>query len=189
MIKYELKPIITRGVLKTEQPILVSDRNLILSFDIENPQGQYFVALTDQIGKISTFSLEDFKVKLPEILIKNQSLKVRVINILNGKVHKQWDCQALRLTLLDDLIKTSYECSFDYNDLQEQYSRLLNDINSLAETSILQSKTIQNLQTDCDIKTNQITELERKLNEAIGAINNLSERVEFMENNYNPLEV
>lgn len=189
VITYELKPITTRGVLMFNSPSIISDRDLFLKFKCEKTGGQYFIAITSQNGEIETIYAEDMQIKIPERFVKTQTIKVRAINLINGKAEKQWDCQPLQLTVLNDIIKTTHLADVDYKALQAEYVRIAEDVESLLEKNNKNERDLREINLLVEAKQIYIKELEKKLNEAIVAINNLSERIEFMENNYNPLEV
>ena len=192
-IEYELKPLTSRGVLLSKEPAVLIDRKVILSFSLPSKTvksgDEYFAIITDQDGNEHTLRLNNMQCALPDKLIKPQALKIQVIKVEECEAVKRWNCQGIRLALLDDMLRLTYEVGIDYNALQEQYSALVGDIEQLTAKEQPHEQQITALQAENENKTAQIAELERKLNEAISAINNLSERVEFMENNYNPLEV
>lgn len=198
-MKYKILNNSTRGVIIDNSPIFGDIRS---SFEIgfELPDSKsYVILLKGADGIEHRRTIIDGVCKLPrEILKKEQYVEVKVFKVENETITQGWDCDPLKLTSFCNLRKSQWElaggltedyCKSILDNHEENLATHNDTLRILTETKDTHEQKILQLNQLLDIKTTHITELENKLNEAIEAINNLSERVEFMENNYNPLEV
>lgn len=132
IIQYELKRV-SMGVI-TSDPQTVTGRDVTLSFSLPTEAaGEYFAVIIGQDGKDCKIRLNNLQCALPNKFIKTQSLRIEVLQVVDERIVKRWTCQPFRLSLIDDLLKATYEAAPDYNALQELYAALVERVDKQGE--------------------------------------------------------
>jgi len=173
-IAYKLLPHTMRGtLLTTDTPLLDTDSGFLLSFELP-AEGEYVAVLTGQDGRDHTLRIGTEPIPLPPYLIKPQLIQVAVVEVKDSKPHKRWICPAFRLVSLATTGKLMYQ-------VVEDYPGLPGEVRGLAEALETALGRIGVLEGQITAKEAQIEALGEAYNAAKHVVENLTERVEALE--------
>lgn len=189
-MKYELITGSDKGVLIDRTPVMRDVRDTFeVSFILPDNSG-YLALFKGADGIEYRKGIKDGICKVPkELLNKEQFIELTVCQVNNDEVLQSWECEPIKVTAFFGMRRNQWQLSGGMTDkdcfkrlveLEKRYAQTAKTVNEHKER-------ITALEGITATQSEQIAVLKGKLNEAITAVNNLSERVEFMEENYNPL--
>ena len=181
-INYKLLNIGKNCIILNKEAVFSNVADITIAFYGIKSDNTYITIFKDENGIEYTKELVDGKCQFPKDIIATQSVNITLYETKNALIKDKYDCEPLYVADFNARAKTLWELYPDLKDFRQKYLEFIQEY----EKSIVSIKALQN---DNALKTEQITVLEKNLNTAIEAINNLSQRIEFMENNYNPTEV
>lgn len=181
-INYKLLNIGKNCIILNKEAVFSNVADITIAFVGVKFDKTYVVVFKDEQNIEYKKELKDGKCQLPKEIVATQSVSITLYETKNALIKCKYDCEPLSIADFNARAKTLWELYPDLREFRQKYIEFIQEY----EKSITDIKALQG---DIALKNTQISTLEASLNSAIEAINKLSERVEFMENNYNPMEV
>lgn len=173
-MKYELLSS-GRGVLIDRAPVLQDVEDTFeVSFLLPSSKGQFFAVFIDSKNVKRQVEICSGVAALPVDLLQPQYVQLYVVEIEKDVVVKAWNCEAIKIASLGDMLKNQWEISGGMSDVSA--------IERLTEIERSFAYEVAAFKAQAE-KYNQAVVA---FNAAIEVINNLSERIAALESNYDP---
>lgn len=213
-MQYELIPNSNIGVITDTSPVFRDIKDTFaVSFILPEP-GAYIALFRDESGTEYRASIKDGAVRVPKQLLgKEQRIGLTVCKITDEAIEQAWECPTMKIGTFLSLRQTQWQITVGTDDKElyarlasierdhakrgVEYAALLDAFDALqAEFSRHKASAEQTAQEYAERQNELIKALASvkaasetlaaEYNKAIEVINNLSERLAALENNYDP---
>lgn len=199
-MKYELIKDSNAGVIIDPTPILLDIKDTFKVSFVLPEEGAYIALFRGEDNAEYKAVIKDSMAILPkELFKKEQRVGLTVCQIENEKIIHAWECHSLRIGAFLYLRQTQWQITAAVDD-KEIYARIAELERSHAETITENKRFMSEFSKVAQEYANQLAENARTLasvkkanetlateyNKAIKVINDLSERVNALEKNYDP---
>lgn len=137
-------------------------------------KGQFVAVFIDDKNIKRQVQICDGIVTLPTSLLRPQYVRLYVVKVENDEVVKTWDCEQIKISNLGDMLGCHYEVSGGMSE-----SAAIARLADIERTFAVELSAFKN-------QSEKYEQAIIAFNTAIEVINNLSERLAALENNYDP---
>lgn len=192
-IHYNLLKMNKWCIMVNKETVFSNVADITIEFGNIDLKSTYVVVFKDSANKEYKAVLTEGKCKLPKEITPTQTVNITLYLTENALIKDKYDCEPLMVADFNARAKTVWELYPDLRNFRQTYLKFIEDYQkSLVDIETIKKDFAQQKAEITDrnlLVDNLINTLETALNTTITAINVLSERVEFIEKNYNPLEV